>query len=180
VLVVVPRGRRDELGQRGGGGGRRILAAGAALLLLGFGGGDLHDLCRPDLLAQRAGELDGVDVVAHDDDLVPGVAGERHGVHPARGRHQRQRLGPAPVALHVHPDHDLLLRQGGSMQCMPSSVLVKEERRRWRWRRFRNRKGSDYGSAFSPSSLAGSPDRSADCAPMQASELNQVWRAYGG
>jgi len=72
---------------------------------------DLQQLRASHLLAQRADQLDGVDALAHDDHLVPGFALERHGVDAAHGRRHRHGLGPALVAAHAHPDHDLLLRR---------------------------------------------------------------------
>jgi hypothetical protein len=84
-------------------GGRRLL-----VVLLGLA--DLQQVRGPHLLAQRASELDGVDAVAHDDDLVPAFAVDGHGVDAERGRHHLHGLGPALVAAHLHLDHDLLLR----------------------------------------------------------------------
>jgi hypothetical protein len=89
--------------------------------LLSFLDADLADVQEvgvPDLLAQRSGELDGVDALAHDDHLVPVFAVELHGVDAARRRRQRHGLGPALVAAHAHPDHDLLLRVRIDDVCM--------------------------------------------------------------
>jgi hypothetical protein len=96
VLVVV---RRRSFGDGVG-----------LLLLLLLVLGDLDELRVAHLLAQDGGELDGVDALANDDHLVLAVAGDGHGVDPARGRHQRHCLGPGLVARHRHLDHDLLLR----------------------------------------------------------------------
>uniref|UniRef100_A0A8R7JVV2 Uncharacterized protein n=1 Tax=Triticum urartu TaxID=4572 RepID=A0A8R7JVV2_TRIUA len=85
-----------------GGRGRRLLP----VLLLDVA--NLHQLRVADLPAQRAGELDRVDAVADDHHLVLAVPGQRHRVHSRRGRHQRQRLGPAPAGRHLHRDHDPL------------------------------------------------------------------------
>jgi len=104
-------GRRRRVGWRRG--VRRLL-----VVLLDADLADVQEVGVPDLLAQRSGELDGVDALAHDDHLVPVFAVELHGVDAARRRRQRHGLGPALVAAHAHPDHDLLLRVRIDDVCM--------------------------------------------------------------